>query len=177
VKITLFQHAYSARDRDPDGCAYGTEAEADAAEILAARELVEDFDADEIADAIEQHTSADDVSAERFAEIRDGADLTDAESKMAAEELRGYDSAVYPTTVEIPDSALAAPAPTGPSAQAALELGVILARAVVASWERGDLAGAVNALDGWADEVADDFPDLDFSDDEEDVYEHFAGES
>jgi hypothetical protein len=167
VKLTLFQHAWSARDLDPDGCAYGTEAEADAAEIRAARELVEGFDADSLADAIQQHTSADDVSAERFAEIRAGADLDDEESKMAAEELRGYDSAVYPTTVEIPDSALATLAPTGPSAEAALELGVILARAVVENWAQGDLAGAVNALEEWADEVEGDFPALDFDDGDE----------
>jgi hypothetical protein len=170
VKLTLFQHAWTARDYDPDGCAYGTEAEADAAEIRAARDLIgDDFSAEDLADAIEQHTSADDVSAERFAEIRAGADLTDEEAKMAAEELRGYDSAVYPTTVEIPDSALAAltPAPTGPTPGAALELGVVLARRVVENWAQGDLAGAVNALEEWADEVEGDFPDLDFSDDDE----------
>jgi hypothetical protein len=57
--------------------------------------------------------------------------------------------------------------PKGPSAEAALELGVVLARRVVANWSAGDLAAAVNALEEWADEVADDFPALDFADDDE----------
>lgn len=46
----------------------------------------------------------------------------------------------------------------------ALACGVMLARRVLNNWESGDLAGAVNALREWADDVESDFPDLDYSD-------------
>lgn len=49
-----------------------------------------------------------------------------------------------------------------------LRYGVMFARGVVKNWERGDLAGAVNGLDGWADDTEALFPDLDFVDDEGD---------
>jgi hypothetical protein len=38
--------------------------------------------------------------------------------------------------------------------------GVSAARAVVESWEKGDLAGAVNMLDGWVDEMVEAHPDM-----------------
>lgn len=50
----------------------------------------------------------------------------------------------------------------------ALAVGVVLSRRVVAQWSQGDLAGAVNALEEWADETESRFPALDFSDDAED---------
>jgi hypothetical protein len=170
MRLTLFQHAWKARDYDPDGAAYATEAEADAAEGNSARELLgEDFSGDDLADAIEEHTGADDVGADRLAEIRIGGRMTDAEAVMAAEELRGYDSAVYPISVEFEPAALlalvvGAQGEGGPSARALLETGVFMADTVLSRWESGDLASAVNGLEEWASDVRTAFPALDYDD-------------
>lgn len=51
------------------------------------------------------------------------------------------------------------------SLKIAVEAGVVRARRVVAAWESGDLAGAINALEEWADDTVEAFPGLDYSDD------------
>lgn len=53
------------------------------------------------------------------------------------------------------------------SAGATLETGVVLARRAIAAWSGGDLAGALNALEAWADEVQAEFPGLDYDDADE----------
>jgi hypothetical protein len=58
--------------------------------------------------------------------------------------------------------------PSAPALSVALEAGVMLARRVAANWESGDLALAVGALEEWADDTADAFPTLDYSDGLED---------
>lgn len=54
-------------------------------------------------------------------------------------------------------------APTGPSPGAALETGYAHALNVVANWSAGDLAGAVNGLEEWAEALPGLFPDLSFT--------------
>ncbi|UTC29098.1 hypothetical protein BAMBUS_00150 [Brevundimonas phage vB_BpoS-Bambus] len=39
--------------------------------------------------------------------------------------------------------------------------GVMLAQGVVENWSGGDLAGAVNALEGWVEGMAADYDDMD----------------
>lgn len=156
IKITLYQHAWKSKELDPDGCAFGTKAEAEAAEARCARDELDEFSADDIADAITEHVDADDIDDDRLAAIRAGADLTDAEAIMAAEEIRGYDSAIYPITVELDFATVA----MEPNPFKGLEEGVGYAFGAVANWERGDLAGAVHALDGWAESMVEKFPDL-----------------
>jgi len=50
-----------------------------------------------------------------------------------------------------------------PSLGAALETGYAHALDVVAKWSAGDLAGAVNGLEEWAEELPRLFPDLEFT--------------
>jgi hypothetical protein len=73
----------------------------------------------------------------------------------------------------------AVPNAEGANMVAALEAGVMLARRAVENWASGDLSFAVNALEEWAEETADRFPHLDYSDglepDEEDDDESNAG--
>jgi hypothetical protein len=150
VKLTLYQHAWKSKGLDPDGAAYGSKAEAEAAEFRRAHDEVEgdDYDGDDIANAITEHPRADEVSEDRLAAIREGADLTDDEAMIAAEELRGYDSAVYPITVEIDPKAVLEDAD---DIRQALETALTGVAGLLANWERGDLAGQVHALQGWAE--------------------------
>lgn len=52
------------------------------------------------------------------------------------------------------------------SAAAYLESGVAQAALIVERWASGDLAGAVNGLEEWANDVQAAFPDLDYTDEE-----------
>jgi len=52
---------------------------------------------------------------------------------------------------------------TGVSLGAALETGYAHALDVVAKWSAGDLAGAVNGLEEWAEALPEQFPDLEFT--------------
>lgn len=158
AKLTLYQHAWKSKELDPDGAAYGSEAEAQAAEYRCARDELNGFEAADIAEAITEHPRADEVSDDRLAEIREGAELTDDEALIAAEELRGFDSAVYPITVEIDPKTLVEAAD---DVRQALETALSGVAGLLANWERGDLAGQVHALQGWADDTFTRFPDLD----------------
>jgi hypothetical protein len=158
AKLTLYQHAWKSKELDPDGAAYGSEAEAQAAEYRCARDELNGFEAADIAEAITEHPRADEVSDDRLAAIREGAELTDDEALIAAEELRGFDSAVYPITVEIDPKTLVEAAD---DVRQALETALSGVAGLLANWERGDLAGQVHALQGWADDTFTKFPDLD----------------
>lgn len=159
VRMTLYQHAWKSKELDPDGACYGTEAEAKAADFARAHEeLGGDFDEETLALAISEHPRADEVSDERLAAIREGEDLTDDEAMMAAEELRGYDSAVYPITVEMDPKVVLEHAD---DIRHALETALSGVAGLLANWERGDLAGQVHALQGWAEDTFTQFPDLD----------------
>ncbi len=184
VTLTLFQHSWSAKGLDPDGAAYATEAEADAAEIAAARDQLNDESGDDIAEAITESADADEIDAARLDVIRalgEDADtdaLTDRECVIAAESLRGYDSAVYPITVAFDLVTLlnAVKGETGAPVAHLLEAGHTAARAVVNRWESGDLAGAVHALEGWTYDLETDFPGLDYVDTEADDEEDDDGD-
>ncbi len=176
--LILYQHSYSARDRDPDGAAYGTTEEAHKAEADAARSLIESYSGEDIAEALTEGADADDFTPERLEVIRGLGDeeevdtdkLTDAEAISAAEALRGYETAVYPIHIEFDTRDLlgAIAGDESPSVRALLENGVVLASRVYSRWESGDLAGAVGALNEWTDDVKAAFPALDYSDGEDD---------
>jgi len=177
MRLNLFQHAWSASDLDPDGAAYATKPEAEAAAADNARELLgEDYSGDDLADAILEHTSADDVGEARIAEIRLGGRMTDAEAIMAAEGLRRYESAIYPVSVtfkaeDLLRQIVGESASPGHQVSAAglLEVGAAFARRAVEVWSSGDLAGAINALESWAEDVESAFPGLDCTDEDEDA--------
>lgn len=90
-----------------------------------------------------------------------GAEFAHDAAEAACAQVRGPGVSAYVQEVNPPDA-------DAPSMAAVLETGVVLARRVVANWEAGDLAGAVNGLREWADDVESDFPGLDLADDEND---------
>lgn len=99
----------------------------------------------------------------------DECDNLDADAATAAAQTLAAqaDPPGYTPALKANDAARAATGVDGISAGAMLETGVVLVRRALAAWQSGDLAGAVNALDEWADEVESNFPALDYADDDE----------
>jgi hypothetical protein len=102
----------------------------------------------------------DEVSDDRLDRHPRRADLTDDE---APDRGRGRACAattrpVYPITVEmIPKPVLE----DADDIRQALETALTGVAGLLANWERGDLAGQVHALQGWAEDTFTKFPDLD----------------
>lgn len=186
--LTLYQHAWSAEELEPDGASYGSKAEAEAAQIRTARERVETFDSASIIEAHGGYYDDPDRLAELnaldFGEV--GEALTDQEAMDLAKSLDGYESAVYPISVEVAAeqvlslldgvghqyaeaALLAIQTQADVTAAALIETGVCRARQVMENWEHGDLAGAVNRLRLWADDVQGALPGLDYASEEEDA--------
>jgi hypothetical protein len=166
IVLALHQLAWSARGLEPDGAPYASAAEAEAAAGKAARDRLGDFSADDLAEAISEHVKADEITDARLVEIKAGAELTDPEAIMAAEELCGFEYAVYPVDLSLDPvellGSITGAADDGPSAAALLETGAVLALRAFGAEGRADLLAAVNALGRWAADVTVAFPGLDY---------------
>jgi hypothetical protein len=169
MKLTLYQHNWTAGDDESGAEVYGTAAEAVAGKVTTARELIEGFDADDFCDALESNP---DITAERLDAIRatpgyDAPDLTDMEAIDAAVFMRRYTSSVDTITVDISAETLLTTimgARGEATAAAYFETGVTLALEATGRIMLGDAAAAMEGLSKWADDVRAEFPALDFAD-------------
>jgi hypothetical protein len=152
MKVTLSSiSTWKSKGLDPDGADYGSKAEAEAAEFRRAHDgagrLQPDYDGtDDIADAITEHPRADEVSETAWPQSARARDLTDDEALIAAEDYAA-------TTRGLSDHRRASPAvlEDADDLRQALETALTGVAGLLANWERGDLAGQVHALQGWAE--------------------------
>jgi hypothetical protein len=99
LSITLYQLAISAKEYNPDGAPYATEAEAEAAKVEQAREWMGDrLDTDDLRRMIEDG----DVQTEKDAADVEGIeDLEDDALIALAEQEIDFQGDIYPVTVQV----------------------------------------------------------------------------
>lgn len=170
VTLTLFQLAVSAKDYDPDGAPYATQAEAEVAKVEMARERM----AGRFVEPYELHMALEEAGltgeVENIDTVEDIDVLSDAVVVKLAEQNIDFQAAIYSTTVDmVIEDVEAAIIASGVITEDRDDLaeGLAAAYGVVQSWEQGDLAGAVGGLEGWYDGVVARLPDLACADDED----------
>jgi hypothetical protein len=156
VVLTLRYH-----DSEPGGGIHADDAEAKREAAKVAREVLDDLaDEDDLDTAICAAMSARDAAGGLDSDERERMlsgdvttqDLDDDEALDIAAELMQFEWDTLPGD----------PPGLDPVAlRQALETALTGVAGLLANWERGDLAGQVHALQGWAEGTFEKFPDLD----------------